>query len=97
MTNDQIIQEFRKSFDHTKFCKEFPENEPKNCRCDYSEFQDFLLSALEQKDTEKERALEEQKERIKNALFYGAAKRGFEKSDVENEQGWILSILKLIN
>ena len=60
----------------------------------WNDIESFILSSLEQKDTEKERALEEQKERIKNALFYGAAKRGFEKSDVENEQGWILSIME---
>ena len=49
--NKEILESFAKEFGHNLFCKDFPENEPKNCRCDYSEFQDFLLSALqEQKD-----------------------------------------------
>ena len=85
-TNDQIIQEFERIW------QEVAKEERKYLL--YPTFKSFLLSSLEQKDQEKEKALEEQKERIKNALFDGAAKRGFEKSDVENEQGWILSIME---
>ena len=46
--NKEILEKFQVSFDHTKFCKEFPENEPKKCRCDYTDFQDFILSSLQE-------------------------------------------------
>ena len=60
--NKEILEKFREEFCHSKFCREFPEAEPKNCRCDYEEYQLFILSSLEQKDAEKEKAVEGAKE-----------------------------------
>ena len=46
--NKEILESFAKEFGHNLFCKDFPENEPKTCRCDYTEFKDFLLSSLQE-------------------------------------------------
>ena len=88
--NKEILEKFRE-----KYVINHPPTPPYiTDEFEVDSIESFILFILEQKDQEKEKALEEQKERIKNALFYGAAKRGFEKSDVENEQGWILSIME---
>ena len=62
--NKEILESFAKEFGHNLFCKDFPENEPKTCRCDYTEFKDFLLSTLEQK----EKALEDYKKELREKV-----------------------------
>ena len=62
MTNQQIIQEFREKFTYASFCwngdmktgKRFAQNTKKD-------IESFLLSALQEKDAEKEKALAEYK------------------------------------
>lgn len=53
---EEKIKEFRKKFGHSDFCKNFHEPEPKSCRCDFPEIEEFIIQSLNRiyQETEKE-------------------------------------------